>query len=73
MYTCSNRGAQWFSWLSVRLGIECLLCNALASPGGFNAFRQLLIKAVAQTSVSRKELIDAYPESSKADFCTKNI
>ena len=34
-----------------------------------NQFERQL--AVAQTSVSRKKVIDAYPESSKADFLHK--
>ena len=33
----------------------------------------IFLKAVAQTSVSRKKVIDAYPESSKADFFAQRI
>ena len=45
------------------------LLRSSSSPG----ISQRTQLAVSQTSVSCKKVIDAYPESSKADFCTKNI
>ena len=38
--------------------------------GDFN-LPEINLYAVTQTSVSRKKVIDAYPESSKADFLHK--